>query len=64
MELEIQELFNIFDENGDGKLEAGEIFRTLQSFGIEKTMQECKTLISENSGGGDFVGREKFSDMI
>ena len=34
MKDEISQLFNTFDENGDGKVDAGEIFMTLQSFGI------------------------------
>ena len=38
-------LFKQFDEDGNGKLEAQEIFLTLQSFGVKKSKSECEELI-------------------
>jgi len=38
MQDQINDLFKIFDEDGDGRISADEIRRTLQAFGVTKTL--------------------------
>lgn len=37
----ISDLFNVFDENNDQQVDAGEVMRTLRSFNIYKNEKEC-----------------------
>ena len=57
MQEEILELFESFDADGDGKVTAEEIFRTLQSFGITKSLEECRAMISSVGAGTDGLSR-------
>ena len=45
MKDEIRELFLHFDEDGSGDVDAGEIQRSLQAFGMMKTYEECLEMI-------------------
>lgn len=61
---QISELFNLFDENNDQKVDSGEVMRTLRSFNIYKNERECKEMIKEHSGGADYVNKSQFSKMM
>jgi Ca2+-binding EF-hand superfamily protein len=47
---EIDDLFKSFDEDGDGQITADEIYRTLMSFGMRKTIDQCKEMIRSAAG--------------
>ena len=51
MQEEIANLFEVFDENQDGKISAEEVRSTLQSFGQTKTLKECQALIKTATNG-------------
>ena len=57
MKDEIKALFDSFDQDGDGQITAQEICRTLQSFGIRKTIDQCKEMIRGVSGNSTALDR-------
>lgn len=57
-------LFKQFDEDGNGKLEAQEIFLTLQSFGVKKSKSECEELIRTVTKGLSTLDKNQFIDLI
>lgn len=65
MREEIRTLFDSFDADGDGQITADEIYRTLQSFGIKKTIDQCSEMI--RSAGGPHAAsldRVSFGEMM
>ena len=63
MQDEVAALFDSFDEDGDGGITADEIHRTLLSFGMRRTREQCRDMIREVSQR-DAIGREEFGRMM
>lgn len=63
MQEEIAALFNSFDEDGDGSITADEIYRTLLSFGMKRTPDQCRDMIREVSRNSA-INREEFTKMM
>jgi len=62
---EIRTLFDSFDADGDGQITADEIYRTLQSFGIKKTIDQCSEMIRGAAGPqATSLDRVSFGDMM
>ncbi|XP_020579837.1 probable calcium-binding protein CML30 [Phalaenopsis equestris] len=61
---EVREAFAVFDENGDGFVEAGELQRVLCKFGFvrEVGLDLCKVMILLHDEDGD--GRIDFSEFV
>ena len=64
LEAEIRELFDSFDADGDGRVTAEEIRRTLQSFGRSKTIEECQEMVRSVGGGSEGLGRRQFGSLM
>lgn len=45
MKDEITDLFEIFDQDGNGEVTAEEIKKSLEAFGMKRTINECKEMI-------------------
>ena len=45
MQDQVAELFTQFDADGDGQITAEEIHRTLLSFGMRRTLEQCRAMI-------------------
>lgn len=61
---EIRALFDSFDQDGDGRITADEIYRTLQSFGIKKTIEQCNQMIRASGSRQDFLDQHNFEKMM
>lgn len=67
MDSQIDQLFQVFDEDGDGRISVDEIRRTLQAFGVEKTVQQCEDMINTATDGGgaaNGLDRRAFHKMM
>ena len=65
MKEEIRQLFDSFDDNKDNKIEADEIHRALQSFGIKKTINQCADMIRSAAGpSSNYLDRNSFELMM
>lgn len=51
MKDEVTDLFEEFDQNGDGEISANEIKKTLEAFGMKRTLAEAKEMINSANGG-------------
>lgn len=60
-----QDLRSLWDKNGDGKLDAGELANNLDEFGFERTQEEDRELfgILDTDGGGTLTIKELMSAM-
>ena len=63
MEGEIAALFDSFDQNNDGSITADEISRTLLSFGMRRTPEQCLKMIREVSKN-DAIDKREFGRMM
>jgi len=63
MQEEIAALFDSFDENNDGSITAEEIYRTLLSFGMKRTPDQCREMIREVSRK-DAIDRAEFTKLM
>ncbi|KAK7307098.1 hypothetical protein VNO77_39858 [Canavalia gladiata] len=50
---EIEEAFNVFDQNKDGFIEARELQRVLSCLGLGKDLMECQKMINQVDQNGD-----------
>lgn len=50
MQDQVAELFTQFDADGDGEITAEEIHRTLLSFGMRRTLEQCRAMIRSVPG--------------
>lgn len=50
---EVEEAFNVFDQNKDGFIEARELQRVLFCLGLEKELMECQKMINAFDQDGD-----------
>ncbi|MED6136156.1 hypothetical protein PIB30_053441 [Stylosanthes scabra] len=63
---ELREAFEVFDNDGDGRISAEELLRVFQAIGDERcTLEECRRMIEGVDRNGDgFVCFEDFSRMM
>ncbi|OIW02140.1 hypothetical protein TanjilG_06735 [Lupinus angustifolius] len=52
---EMEEAFDVFDQNKDGFIEASELKRVLFCLGMEKDLMECKKMIDAFDQNGDHL---------
>ncbi|KAI9126333.1 hypothetical protein K1719_002754 [Acacia pycnantha] len=58
---ELKDVFEVFDENGDGFIEARELQRVLKCLGMIRDVKECKRMISSFDLNGDgLIDRPEF----
>ncbi|KAI9126377.1 hypothetical protein K1719_002798 [Acacia pycnantha] len=58
---ELKDVFEVFDENGDGFIEASELQRVLKCLGMIRDVEECKRMISAFDLNGDgLIDRSEF----
>jgi len=50
---EVEEAFDVFDQNKDGFIEARELQRVLSSLGLVKDLMECQKMINAVDKNGD-----------
>ena len=51
--------------NGDGEISPEEIKKTLEAFGLKRTLPECKEMIQvANKGSGNNLNRVQFGDLL
>lgn len=50
---EIEDVFKVFDENGDGFIEGKELQRVLECLGLKAAMKDCHTMIAAFDHNGD-----------
>ncbi|KAG4906513.1 hypothetical protein AAZX31_20G031000 [Glycine max] len=50
---EVKEAFNVFDENKDGFIDAGELQRVLRCLGLERDFVQCQKMINGIDQNGD-----------
>lgn len=50
---EVKEAFNVFDENKDGFIDAGELQRVLRCLGLERDFVQCQKMINIVDQNGD-----------
>lgn len=50
---EVEEAFNVFDENKDGFIDAAELKRVLCCLGLEKDLVQCQKMINVVDQNGD-----------
>jgi Ca2+-binding EF-hand superfamily protein len=56
---QVSDLFTHFDQNSDGEISPEEIKKTLESFGLKRTLDNCKEMIQQTNGGqGNSLNRK------
>ncbi|KAK7274853.1 hypothetical protein RIF29_15952 [Crotalaria pallida] len=62
---EVEEAFNVFDQNKDGFMEARDLLRVLHCLGLEKDLMECQKMINEFDQNGDqLIDRNEFVKVM
>ncbi|KAJ0721185.1 putative EF-hand domain-containing protein [Helianthus annuus] len=62
IEEELEQVFNKFDVNGDGKISSSELGSMMRSLGHEPTENELQIIINELDGDG-FIGLKEFIEL-
>ncbi|TKY69666.1 calcium-binding protein CML30 [Spatholobus suberectus] len=58
---EVEEAFDVFDQNKDGFIEAGELQRVLSCLGLGKDLMECQKMINAvDQNGDELIDRNEF----
>jgi len=62
---EVEEAFDVFDQNKDGFIEARELQRVLSSLGLVKDLMECQKMINAVDQNGDqLIDRSEFVGIM
>ncbi|OIW10287.1 hypothetical protein TanjilG_28038 [Lupinus angustifolius] len=62
---EVEEAFNVFDENKDGFIEAKELQRVLRILGLEKNLMQCQRMINVfDQNGDELIDHNEFAKLI
>ncbi|XP_019433691.1 PREDICTED: probable calcium-binding protein CML45 [Lupinus angustifolius] len=62
---EVEEAFNVFDENKDGFIEAKELQRVLRLLGLEKDLVQCQRMINVvDQNGDELIDHNEFVKLI
>ena len=59
---EYREAFSLFDKNGDGSIEASELYSVMKSINVPVTEEEVKEMIGSVDADGD--GNVNFNDFV
>ena len=58
---EVEEAFNVFDENKDGFIDAAELQSILCCLGLEKDLMQCQRMINAvDQNGDELIDRDEF----
>ncbi|KAJ1380721.1 EF-Hand 1, calcium-binding site [Sesbania bispinosa] len=58
---EVEEAFNVFDQNKDGFIEAVELQGVLSCLGLGKDLKECQKMINAlDQNGDELIDRNEF----
>ncbi|KAE9613712.1 hypothetical protein Lal_00016033 [Lupinus albus] len=62
---EVEEAFNVFDENKDGFIEAKELQRVLRILGLENNLMQCQRMINVvDQNGDELIDQNEFVKLI
>lgn len=62
---EVEEAFDVFDENKDGFIDAGELQRVLCCLGLERDLMQCQKMINAvDQNGDELVDRDEFVKLM
>ncbi|CAJ1932048.1 unnamed protein product [Sphenostylis stenocarpa] len=62
---EVEQAFDVFDQNKDGFIEARELQRVLSSLGLGKDLMECQKMINAvDENGDELIDRTEFVRII
>ncbi|KAI4328458.1 hypothetical protein L6164_020811 [Bauhinia variegata] len=62
---EVKDVFDVFDENKDGFIEARELQRVFCCLGLEKNLEECLRMIrAVDRNGDDLVDQDEFVEFM
>ncbi|XP_028798687.1 probable calcium-binding protein CML45 [Neltuma alba] len=62
---ELRDAFEVFDENGDGFIEAKDLQRVLKCLGMQRDLEECGKMISAFDLNGDgLIDRSEFVKLM
>ncbi|KAE9607366.1 hypothetical protein Lal_00026931 [Lupinus albus] len=63
--VEVEEAFDVFDENKDGFIEAKELQRVLCLLGLEKDLVQCQRIINVvDQNGDELIDHNEFVKLI
>lgn len=58
---ELNQVFKVYDENGDGFIEAKDLQRVLKCLGMQRDVEECERMITAFDLNGDgLIDRSEF----
>ncbi|KAJ1375888.1 EF-Hand 1, calcium-binding site [Sesbania bispinosa] len=62
---ELEEAFDVFDENKDGFIDAAELHRVLCCLGLERDFVQCQKMINAVDQNGDgLIDRDEFAKLM
>ena len=63
--MDIDELFEFFDDNKDGEIDKYELVKTFQGLGHEMTIEKAEALIdSVDDDGNKKIGKDEFRRLM
>lgn len=62
---EVEEAFDVFDENKDGFIDATELQRVLSLLGLEKDLMQCQKMINAvDQNGDELIDHNEFVKLM